>query len=395
MRIGIDARFLTHPQDGGFKTYTENIVHGLASLDRDNEYVLYTDRRARIDVAGDNFEIKIVGGPAMLREQVFLPAIVERDDLDAVHFPCNTGPVLQPCAMVLTIHDIIPCLRKAWTAGGGLKQRALSRYWQTVIPAAARKARRVITISQSSKSDICGYLGVPEDKITVIPTGLHPDFRVMTSTVASQRVRHTYQLPDRFILGFVSSDPRKNAGVLIHAARIVMDRMRGTGLVLVCSSDRAQKLAVEHAMRYRPWPALPVLLDPLPRQDLVVIYNMAEALAFPSLYEGFGLPVIEAMACGTPVVTSNVSSLPEVAGDGAVLVNPNDPGAVADGLIAVLADTALRESLVQRGLERARLFNWRRTVEETIAVYEGLLSPAGNDAGGHLAESRLAGGGAL
>lgn len=372
MKIGIDARFLTHPQEGGFKTYTENIVHGLTAFDQTNEYILYTDRPWENALQlGPNFRINIVSGPGPIREQFNLPLAMSRDGVDVAHFLCNTAPIRKQSKSVLTVHDIIPCLPHDRPAsGGGRRFSAMVRYWRCVMPRAARCADRVITISQSSKSDICSVFGVSEGRISVVPTGLHPDFQPITDQIALDKVHKNYHLPERFIMGFISSDPRKNSSRLLAAASIVESKLSDVGLVLVCASGAARELVLEASARKDlPLPRI-TLISHVPRKDLVALYNLAEALAFPSLYEGFGLPVIEAMACGTPVITSNTSSLPEVAGDAALLVDPTDTDALAEALTAAMVNQTIRTQLISKGIKRAAVFSWERTARETLAVYE-------------------------
>jgi glycosyltransferase involved in cell wall biosynthesis len=370
MKIGIDARFLTHPQEGGFKTYTQNLVYGLSLLDDRNDYTLYTDRPGDEEVySHGRMRVKPVIGPAPIREQVLLPVAMAKDHIDIAHFPCNTAPVMHFCRMALTIHDLIPCQRRQT---GSRKSRALAAYWRTVMPRAAQAADKIITISESSKSDICNLLKAPENKIAVVPTGLHPDFMPVDDPEEAKLVQGRLNLPGRFILGFASSDPRKNCEGLLRAAGLAADRLGEMEIVLVCSSPEARDMALDVA-RLMAGPSLKMtLLDPVTRRDLVVIYNLAEALVFPSFYEGFGLPVIEAMACGTPVVTSNVSSLPEVAGDAALLTDPNDPESIAEAMVRIVKDEALKTELIRRGAARASEYNWSRTAMETIAVYESL-----------------------
>ncbi|MEN6371579.1 MAG: glycosyltransferase family 1 protein [Armatimonadota bacterium] len=375
MKIGIDTRYLSHPQDGGFKTYTQNIVHGLAELDHENEYILYTDRPGV--ESHDNFRVKIVSGPAPVREQVLLPLAMARDKVDIAHFPCNTGPFVPYCPMVLTIHDLIPLLQREKDRRMPRKMRMFNSYWRKVMPRAARRASRIITISEASKSDIQRMLNIPEEKISVVPTGLNPDFHPITDSALLERVRETHGLPERFILGLVSSDPRKNCLGIVGAAGLASSELDRIGIVLICASPEARAMAVDIACRHQSHLPRMVLLDPVSRQDLTAIYTLADVLVFPSFYEGFGLPVIEAMACGTPVVTSNVSSMPEVAGDAAVLVDPNDTEAISRGLLELLNDKKLREKMIRRGRERAAEFSWKRTANETVAVYESLISLPG------------------
>lgn len=373
MRIGIDARFLYHPQEGGFKTYTQNIVYGLAALDSENEYILYTDRPG--DSPGANFHVKPVGGPAPLREQVILPAVMARDKLDAAHFPCNTSPLAYFGPMAVTIHDIIPCMPGYRNRlRGGVKSRVLNSYWRIFIPKAARRADRIITISQASKSDIMRLLNVPEEKISVVPTGLNPDFHPVTNPDAIKTVREEYNLPERFILGLVSSDPRKNCQGIVQAAILASKELEDTGIVFICSSPAAKELALDIACCYKDHLPGMSLLDPVPREHLTAIYTLADVLVFPSFYEGFGLPIIEAMACGTPVVTSNISSMPEIAGDAAMLVDPYSAEDISRGLVEVLKDGELRRKMAALGRKRVAEFSWERTVKETVAVYESLVA---------------------
>lgn len=375
MRIGIDARYLCHPQDGGFKTYTQNIVHGLAELDHENEYILYTDRPGA--ESHDNFEVKIVSGPAPIREQAFLPLAMARDKVDIAHFPCNTGPLTLPCPMVLTVHDLIPLMPKDKSRRKmELKLRMINSYWRTITPKASRRASRIITISEASKSDIRRILNVPDERISVVPTGLHPDFHPITDPNLLRKTREVHSLPERFILGLVSSDPRKNCRGIVRAAGLASRELEGIEIVLICASLAAREMALDIAYQHQSHLPKMILLDPVSRQDLTAIYTLADALVFPSFYEGFGLPIIEAMACGTPVVTSNVSSMPEIAGDAAILVDPNDPEAISRGLVEILRGSDLRAKLIARGKERADEFSWKRTAEKTIAVYESLIEMA-------------------
>lgn len=386
MRIGIDARFLTHPQEGGFKTYTENLVYGLSRLDSQNDYVLYTDRPGVGGVCSHGrMLVKPVNGPALVREQVLLPVIMAKDRIDIAHFPCNTAPVICSCKKVLTVHDLIPLMNKQ---SGSRKARALAVYWRTVMPRAARAADRIITISGASKSDIQRLLGVPEKKISVVPTGLHPEFEPVKDLEAAELVRKRLKLPKHYILGFASADPRKNCEGLLRATSLAAEKLDGVEVVLVCSSSAVKEKVLDIAHK-QAGPSLKlILLDPVDRRDLVVIYNLAEVLVFPSFYEGFGLPVVEAMACGTPVVTSNLSSLPEVAGDAAILADPKDPESIADAILRIMEDSALREDLVRRGTAKVADYGWQRTARETIAIYESLAYEVGS-------RDRAAGGSSL
>jgi glycosyltransferase involved in cell wall biosynthesis len=374
MKIGIDARFLTHPQEGGFKSYSENLIRGLCELDTRNEYILYVDREPdHLSLpAGQNVRVKRLGnGNAIIREQILLPKALESDSIDVAHLLCNTAPIILHTKSVLTIHDIIPCKFKA--ARRSLKDKLLQAYWRNIIPLAAKRVNHIITVSQASKAEICTTFRVPSKKVTVIPTGFHPAFRPLTIGREAGRLCTRLGLMGRFVMGFASSDPRKNVSVFLSAMARVRRAVPDCKAVIVCSSE-----AVEDEVRMLARGALEdsafTLLCGLSREELVILYNLADVLLFPSLYEGFGLPVVEAMACGTCVVTSNASSLPEVAGDAGILINPHDTAEAADAVINLLTNPGLRKENSHKGIERSQNFQWQRVVQSTIGVYESIAS---------------------
>jgi glycosyltransferase involved in cell wall biosynthesis len=389
VKIGIDARFLTHPQEGGFKSYSENLIRGLCELDTRNEYVLYVDRDPeQLSLPrGTNVRVRCVGsGNAIVREQLTLPKAMEADALDVAHMLCNTSPLKLKTKSVLTIHDIIPCKFKM--SGRSLKGKLMQAYWRGIIPLAAKRAEHIITVSQASKAEICTTFRVPTKKVTVIPTGFHPAFRPLAIEREAGQMCARLGLTGRFVMGFASSDPRKNVAVFLSAMARVQRATPDCRAVIVCSSE-----AVEDQVRMLARGAMEdsalKLVSGLSREDLVILYNLAEVVLFPSLYEGFGLPVVEAMACGIPVVTSNVSSLPEVAGDVGVLINPKDPVEAADAVIKLLADPKLRKQKSRQGIAWAQNFQWQRVVQSTIEVYELVVtgqaktySPASHTLGG-------------
>jgi glycosyltransferase involved in cell wall biosynthesis len=305
-----------------------------------------------------------------MREQVMLPRRMKHDRLDLAHFLCNTAPISLPCKSVITIHDIIPC--KLRCRSGSLKDTLLLNYWKQTIPHGARKADHIITVSQASKADICTTLKLPSRKVTVIPTGYHPAFRLIMDERETGRMCTRLGLTGRFVLGFASSDPRKNVSVFLTAMARVRERVHDCKVVIVCTSEDVEDEVRTLASGIIDNQTLK-LLSGLSREDLAMLYNLADVVLFPSLYEGFGLPVVEAMACGTPVVTSNVSSLPEVAGDAAILINPRSPVEASDAVVKLLLNDRLHRKKTAEGIMRARSFEWHRVANSTVGVYESLF----------------------
>src|SRR5262249_42018302 len=281
---------------------------------------------------GENFRaIPETGGNSSVSEQLRIPLALQREDVTLFHAPHYVLPPLVRCRSVVTIHDCIHLMFPQY-----LPSRAAFAYARTSIGLAARRATRIITVSESSKRDIIRFVDAQPDKIDVIYNAYDERFGVEPREEDVVRVRERFQLHDEFVLYAGNVKPHKNLERLIQAFDIV--RQRGLDhLKLVIIGDEVSKYAaLRRAVHRHQLHKYVRFLGYLPEETLAVMYRLAGVFVFPSLYEGFGLPPLEAMASGTPVVTSNVSSLPEVAGDAAVLVDPYDPHAIADGIHRVL-----------------------------------------------------------
>jgi glycosyltransferase involved in cell wall biosynthesis len=361
MRIGIDARFLSNPQRGGFKTYTNSVIFALAEVDQKNEYLLYTDRPLDCTIGlPANFVLRPVSGlNALSREQFTLPSLMRRDKVDLAHFLCNTAPVIFHPRMVVTIHDAIAMRSRAKEAGSlGLKQRLLAEYWRLVIPKCAKKAEMIITVSEFARDDLVSTLGLKNDDFRIVRNGIDPVFNNSASGTRPSEIQ-----PDTdYVLAFASADGRKNHPASIAAFREVRREFPGLKLVLVCSHP-----SVRESLRQCEDGVLPV--GPVSLDELVWLYRNGLALVFPSLDEGFGLPPVEAAACGMPVVASDSGSLPEILGDAAVLVSLSDEDGLASGVRSILENHSLRSGLVARGLDRAKRYTRLRVGKELLDVY--------------------------
>jgi glycosyltransferase involved in cell wall biosynthesis len=365
MRIAIDARKL---HDFGIGTYIRNLLRHLARLDRQNEYVLLC-QESDLGVAaqlGPNFRTVLERSPNYsLREQLHVPWVLLRERPDLFHAPHYVLPPAVTCRSVVTIHDCIHLMFPQY-----LPNRLASMYARVSMWNAARRSDRILTVSEASKRDILRFFDVPPEKVVVVYNAIDERFWVAPSDDDVARVRERYQLDQRFVLYVGNIKPHKNLVRLIEA----FAQLRSGGfddLKLLIIGDEISKLpALRRAVHGHKLHKHVRFLGYLPDETLAILYRLAAVFVFPSLYEGFGLPPLEAMASGTPVVTSNVSSLPEVADDAAVLVDPNDSRAIADGVRRVLSDPALAASLRERGLLRAREFSWERSVARTRALYQ-------------------------
>ena len=364
VRIGIDARKL---HDFGIGTYIRNLLRQLARLDRDTEFVVLARPAdcAAVGSLGDNFRgVPETAANYSVAEQFRIPWALRREGVTLFHAPHYVLPPLVPCRSVVTIHDCIHLMFPQY-----LPSRLALVYARTSIGLASRRATRVLTVSESSKRDILRFVNVPADKIDVIYNAYDERFGVEPHEEDVIRVRERYQLHDQFVLYAGNVKPHKNLERLIEAFDLV--RKRGLDhLKLVLIGDEISRYAaLRRAVHSHQLHKYVRFLGYLPEETLAVMYRLAGVFVFPSLYEGFGLPPLEAMASGTPVVTSNVSSLPEVAGDAAVLVDPYRPEAIADGIERVLCDETLRRDLRAKGLARARQFSWEASVRRVHEIY--------------------------
>jgi glycosyltransferase involved in cell wall biosynthesis len=365
VRIGIDARKL---HDFGIGTYIRNLLRQLARLDHETEFVLLCrpDDAEALSSLGPNLRPVVErSGNYSLTEQVKIPLALRRERVTLFHAPHYVLPPLVPCPSVVTIHDCIHLMFPQY-----LPNRLALRYARASIAGAARRATRVLTVSESSKKDILRFVDVKPDKIDVIYNAYDERFIAEPREEDVVRVRERYQLHDEFVLYAGGVKPHKNLERLIQAFALVrkmgLDHLK---LVLI-GDDISRYASLRRAVHRHQLHQFVRFLGYMPEETLAVMYRLAGVFVFPSLYEGFGLPPLEAMASGTPVVTSNVSSLPEVAGDAAVLVDPYDPQAIADGIYRVLTDEQLRRGLRERGAARARQFSWETSVGRIRQIYQ-------------------------
>ena len=373
MRIALDATSLP-PAMLGAATYIVSLAHALAELEsglRLTVVVQASHASHFTSVPG----LEVVQVPRMspwvriLWEQISLPRICRQVEVDLLHSPHYTLPLARGGRSVVTFHDMtffrMPEVHLAykWV------------FFRTIIRWSARRADAILVPSASTQSDLARLIAQTTAKTHVIPLGVSSSFQPVRDPVVRRGVTERYGLPDEFLLYVGNLEPRKNLPRLLEAyASLTNGRVIPP---LVLAGTRGWKDAPLREMIER-LDLAGRLITPgyIPQEDLPAVYSMATAFVYPSLYEGFGLPVLEAMACGTPVITSNVSSMPEVAGDAAMLVSPQNVDALAEAMERLLAEPDLRLELSRRGMARAGEFTWRRAAEATLVVYRQVLEVA-------------------
>ena len=369
MRIGIDARKL---RDYGIGTYIRNLLRHLARLDDTTEYVVLcqeADCPAMVEL-GENFRaVPERSGAYSIREQLAVPLDLRRERVDLFHAPHYVLPVLTPCRSVVTIHDCIHLRFPQY-----LPNRLGYAYARGSLWVAAHRAARVLTVSEASKRDILEFLHVPASKVTVIPNAIDERFSEEPAPDEVMRVRERYQLDDPFVLYAGNIKPHKNLERLIEAFHILRRGDDSPVKLLIIGDEISKYATLRRAVHRYKLHKHVRFFGFVPDATLAILYRLARVFVFPSLYEGFGLPPLEAMASGTPVITSNVSSLPEVVGDAAMLIDPYEPDAIAGAMRRVLQDDRLRDDMRERGLARVGEFSWGRSIKRVREIYDEVLA---------------------
>lgn len=346
-------------------------MQALAQINRDDEIVLFKSRKDKTQIVHQsNFKTQNLWTPSHHRfESWALSAELAPFKLAVLHSPDFIPPSKPRSPSVITVHDL------AFLKYPGLLTRASAHYYGQVEDAALR-ADHIIAVSQSTKRDTVQLLGVPEEKISVIYEAAHPLFTPITAPEPLARVRAKYSLPTNFILFVSTIEPRKNLPTLLRAFKQLRARYKEP-LALVIAGNRGWLVEeVDQVVAELQLGNALCFLGGIPNEELVYLYNAAKLFVMPSIYEGFGLPPLEAMACGTPVIASNVSSLPEVVGDAALLFDPSDPEELCVNMLRVLTDETLAQEMRVKGLKRAASFSWERAARETMQVYQKIARPS-------------------
>lgn len=356
----------------GMGRYIGNLVDGLLAGDLKNQYLLYVSNlnAKHFNVWGnDRVKLKFVTANRPLRifwEQVVLPWDLKREKVDIFLGPAFTVPLLKTSRQVVAILDL------TWFKHPEKHLWAKQLYFRKMIPFAARRAEKIITISRSTKIDLVEILGVPEEEIVVTHLASDPKFCVIKDKKKLNNVAERYRLPSQFILFVGVLEPRKNIEGLIRAYAELKRRVN-LPHKLVIGGGRSYGWKNREIFRLVEDLGLGdevIFSDFIVEEDLSAVYNLADLFVLPSLYEGFGLPILEAQACGCPVITSNLSSMPEVGGDGTYLVDPYDTEKLVTAMITVLTDDKQRGRMISKGFENVKQFSWKKTAQKTLEVFE-------------------------
>jgi glycosyltransferase involved in cell wall biosynthesis len=379
MRIGIEAQRLFRPHKHGMDRVALELIKSLQLIDNKNEYFIFVkpDTDNRVLKTTKNFKIvEVPGGFYPIWEQIKLPKIVKKYKCDVLHCTSNTAPLNPQIALITTLHDIIfkeKNILQQLSGSASWYQKLGNIYRSLIVEKVVKRSNRLITVSNYEKENIKKFFKLDDQRLKTVHNGVNENFKHKFNSHITTEIRKKYELPIRFMLHLGNTDPRKNTKRVLEAFYDYKVKFFGTcKLVIVGLNESNLKRLLEEVELADQMQESILLTGYVADQDLPVIFNMAELLLFPSLREGFGIPILEAMASGIPVITSSTSSMPEVAGESACLVNPYETEEVYKAIIKILSDHDYRNNLITKGLRQCKTFSWAHSAREVLELYEQL-----------------------
>lgn len=372
MKIGIEGQRLFRTKKHGMDMVALELIKNLQEIDKENEYVIFVkpDEDKCLKDTGNFKIVELGGGPYPLWEQWALPRAAKKYGCDILHCTSNTAPVFSRIPLVVIVHDIIylesiSIFKKA----GTWYQKLGNMYRRWVVPSVVKRSKKVVTVSNYEKERIAKFFDMDSSRLSAIYNGVGPHFKKISDQNYLKEIKSKYNLPDHFMFFLGNTDPKKNtAGVLKAFADFNIQSEQQFKLLMLDYDEGAlQSLLAEIG---HPEIREDIQLTGyVPNIEMPAIINQCEVFLYPSMRESFGIPILEGMACGVPVITSNTSSMPEIAEDAAHIVDPRKPEQITEGIIKILADEDYRNLLVEKGLERSKYFSWKRMAEENLKLY--------------------------
>ncbi|MCX6160789.1 MAG: glycosyltransferase family 1 protein [Ignavibacteriae bacterium] len=377
MKIGIEAQRIFRKKKHGMDVVALEMIKELQIIDKENEYCIFIKHDEDNLCLKESSNLKIVeveGKSYPYWEQRCLPKAALKEKINILHCTSNTAPINCKIPLILTLHDIIYLEQKSLIQKKGtLYQKFGNLYRKFIVPKIVNKCRKIITVSDFERNRIINQLGLNESRVITVYNGISKHFKPVTDKLLLNKVGLKYNLPEDFIFFLGNTDPKKNvAGTLKGYALYLKESGNNIPLVMLDYKKESLEKTLSEINETQIADKI-ILPGYVYNIDLPAIYSLSKIFLYPSLRESFGIPPLEAMACGTPVLASNTSSIPEVTGDAAYMVNPFKPEEIASGIKTLLNDFLLREELIKRGFVRASLFSWLSTAESVLKIYNSLI----------------------
>lgn len=369
MKIAIEAQRIFRPNKHGMDFVALEAIRELQKNDLENEYFILVDE-GEDHCLEESDNMKIIEFPAKggypVWEQIKLPGVLKKLNPDVLHCTSNTAPVKCDIPLILTLHDII-FLEKQTGKNPSTYQKLGRIYRRFVVPRVLRKCSKIITVSKFERNRIKEALGLPDEKIVAVYNGFSSHF---SPVVHPDKIYKKYINTDNYLFFLGNTDPKKNTANTLKAYALYVKQTDNPAQLLIADLDTE---GVNHFLKEQKIEWLRdyiVVSGYIPNKDLPAIYSGAKAFLYTSLRESFGIPILEAMACGTPVITSDTSAIPEIAGTGAILVNPLIPEEIAHRILRLEQDDSFRAAQIKYGLERVQLFSWKNTALNLLEIYK-------------------------
>ena len=385
MKIGIEGQRLFRKKKHGMDVVALELIRNLQLIDKENEYIIFVKPGEDDTILKEsgNFRIeRLEAGSYPFWEQFALPEAAKKAGCEILHCTSNTAPVNTSIPLVVTLHDII-YMEKTYPdilrGSGSNYQKFGNIYRRYVVPRILRKSKKIITVSHSEKDRIGDFFGIRGDsRLIAVYNGVSEHFIPVTDPGELKRVKDKYNLPDRFFFFFGNTDPKKNTkGTLAAFSGFIKNT--GSGIRLFMPDfDRGELRKILEEIGDRELENSILLPGYIVNTDLPAIYSQCEVFLYPSLRESFGIPMLEAMSCGAPVITSNISCMPEIADTAACLADPYFPEAITSAMMHITEDKDYRNDLVEKGFARAKHFSWRAMAEEILAIYKEIAMEKNN-----------------
>jgi glycosyltransferase involved in cell wall biosynthesis len=379
MRIGIEAQRLFRKKKHGMDMVVLELIRNLQEIDKENEYVIFVSPDVDDQVIREtpNFKIiRLAGGFYPLWEQLALPMAAKKAGCQLLHCTSNTAPLFSPVPLMVTLHDIIymeSSYRKLFRGSSTLYQKFGNAYRKYVVPRILNKSRKIITVSHFERQRIAEFFKMTGDnRLEAVYNGVSSHFRVIADEQELKRVREKYKLPGHYFFFLGNTDPKKNTPNTLKAYSAYVKQHGKEVKFVMLDYERTELEKILTAINDPELIDQIILTGYVVNTDLPAIYAQAELFLYTSLRESFGIPMLEAMASGTPVITSNTSSMPEVAGNAAMLTDPSDPDDILAAMNKITGNKLLRNDLIEKGLLRATHFSWKAMATNVLAIYQGL-----------------------
>ncbi len=375
MKIGIEAQRLFRNNKHGMEIVALEVIKQLQQIDNENKYVVFAkeDQDMGCITETDNFKIAPLNSFAYPDwEQIALPFAVNKHEVDLLHCTANTAPLFCNKPLVLTLHDIIYLENLSFSGSAYQNFGNLYRRW--VVPGVIHKCDAIITVSEFEKENITEALKIPAEKVHVVYNAANPVFRVYEDRNLLNNIADKYALPKEFILFFGNTAPKKNTQRVLQAYAQYAKRVIDPIPLVVTDCDKpyiTRLLEEANAVDLLSRIILPGYVS---FEDMPYLYNLATLFLYPSLRESFGMPILESMQCGTPVITSSTSAMPEIAGEDAMLVDPYHPEQIANAIDKLLSDNNLYKSKVKHGFEQAARFSWKNAAQQVLDIYQQVMN---------------------